>query len=180
MSRRLCKYCTLCKVKHSADHKKKKNGAQLLVQHLFFFLVFTGQNLKINKHRNIPTDKFQRWLLLCRLKSFHSQQKHSACPWHHHDGGSHQSSSSQSGNTKQSVRPDLLVFHFFFSFKKMSLLCTNKPKSERRESRWEQLAHTHAHTALYTLLQRSTSFSSSFLFSLSFVHNVQQQKLKSN
>lgn len=24
MSRRLCKYCTLCKVKHSADHKKKK------------------------------------------------------------------------------------------------------------------------------------------------------------
>lgn len=130
--------------------EKKKNRAQLLVQHLFFFLVFTGQNLKINKHRNIPTDKFQRWLLLCRLKSFHSQQKHSACPWHHHDGGSHQSSSSQSGNTKQSVRPDLLVFHFFFSFKKMSLLCTNKPKSERRERVGGNSLHTHTHTLLCT------------------------------
>lgn len=113
--------------------QEKKNGAQLLVQHLFFFLVFTGQNLKINKHRNIPTDKFQRWLLLCRLKSFHSQQKHSACPWHHHDGGSHQSSSSQSGNTKQSVRPDLLVFHFFFLLKKC--LCYVPTSPNQREGR---------------------------------------------
>lgn len=135
---------------------------------IFFFLVFTGQNLKINKHRNIPTDEFWRWLLLCWLKSFHSQQKHFACPWHHHDGGSgsgssRQSSSSQSSNTKQSVCPALLVSLFSL---KMSLLCTNKPKSERRDtgggrkSRWEQLAHTHTrtHTALYTLLNEALSF----------------------
>lgn len=101
---------------------------------------------------------------LCRLKSFHSQQKHAACPSHpsslRWQRQQPSESSSRQSNTAQSFCAALPCF----TFKKMSAMYQQAQIGE--ETGEVSTACTRAHHFVHTS-QWSTLPSSSFFFFLS-------------